>query len=187
MYSAGEITALLKEFCGGRKQAADELMPLVYQELKRLARLHMGGEKGAHTLQPTALVHEVYLRLIDQSQADWRSRSHFFGVAARCMRHILVDHARAKKALKRGGPEQQMLSIQEVLIHPADEARGVLAIDEALDRLEEVDPRQCRIVELRFFVGLSIDEVAEVLQTSPRTVKREWTMAKAWLYGELCR
>ena len=150
-----------------------------------MARHYMAQEQAGHTLQPTALVHEVYLKLIDQGEVDWKNRAHFFAVAAQAMRHILVDHARLNQANKRGGPDRKVIALDDAVLQSGSPAPDVLHVDEALTRLAAIDARQCRIVELRFFVGLTVDEVAEVLQLSPRTIKREWTMAKAWLYGEL--
>ncbi len=174
-----DVTQLLNAWGDGRQEALDELMPIVYQELRKLARSHLRRERDEHTLQPTALVNEAYLRLVDQKNVQWQNRSHFFGIAAQLMRRILVDHARRRQSEKRGGGEAPM---------PFDEARGVpskapdlVALDEALNDFAELDPRAAKIVELRQFGGLSIDETAEVLEISPATVKREWTAAKAWL------
>lgn len=159
-------------------------MPLVYNELRRLAGRYMRGERADHTLQPTALVHEAYPRLIGQHEVAWQNRSHFYGVAARLMRNILVDHARARQAHKRGGQEQKV-TFDEALEFAGGERTDVLALDEALSRLAQRDPRQARIVELRFFGGLSENEAAEVLGISVRTVKRDWAVARAWLYREI--
>ena len=182
---AGQITILLRELSGGNKSAADRLIPLVYPNLKRLARRYMRKERADHTLQPTALVNEAYLRLVGGSEVDWKNRAHFFGVAAQLMRRILVDHARERHAAKRGGPGQQKISLDGALCYNYEDPDELLAVDEALDRLSAFDPRQARIVELRFFVGLSIEEAAEVLGFSSRTIKREWDIARAWLRGEL--
>jgi len=181
--SAQEITRLLLAWNAGEPGALDELTPLVYEELRRMAQSALGVERRDHTLQSTALVHETYLRLIDQKQVRWQNRAHFFALAARLMRRILVDHARSHGASKRGGGHR--LALEEA--HARSEPRDVdlIALDHALQRLAELDPRQSRLVELRFFGGLTIAETAEVMGISPATVKREWEMAKAWLYGQL--
>jgi RNA polymerase sigma factor (TIGR02999 family) len=179
-----QITLLLKEMSGGRTEASEQLVPLVYDELRRIASRYMQRERCQHTLQPTALVHEAYIKLVDQSQADWKDRVHFFAMAAQMMRHILVDYARRVRAEKRGGACKQV-TLEEGLAYTETHSTTMLAVDEALDRLAQLDQRQCRIVELRYFVGLSVEETAEVLQVSTRTVKREWRLAKAWLYAEL--
>lgn len=184
--AAGEVTRLLRAVADGDHSAEDRLIPLVYGELRRLAGRYMRGEAPGHTLQATALVHEAYLRLVRSSVSDWQNRSHFFAVAATIMRRILVDSARARRADKRGGPhEWRAETLQEpasLLIHDAER---VLAIDSALERLAALDGRQCKIVELRYFAGMTVEEVAHALDISPRTVKREWQLARAWLYGEL--
>jgi RNA polymerase sigma factor (TIGR02999 family) len=162
----------------------DELLPLVYAELRQLASSYLRRERQGHTLQPTALVHEAYLRMIDQTQAHWQNRAHFFGVAAQMMRRILIDHARAQQADKRGG-EFQKLSLDENIDVSGNRADELVALDDALKRLAEIDPQKSRLVELRFFGGLSVEETAEVLGVSAPTVKRHWRMAKAWLYGEV--
>jgi len=170
----------------GNREAESRLVPLVYDELRKLARHYMRSERPDHTLQATALVHEAYLRLIGQREVDWHNRAHFFGVAAQSMRRILVDHARAHLAEKRGGADKAMSLDEASAIGNA--GRGDLVVlDEALARLAARDPRQSRIVELRFFGGLKEEEVAEVLGVSSRTVKREWRMARAWLYKEIQR
>lgn len=179
-----DVTALLWEWGRGNSNALNELLPPVYAELRQIAARQLHAERPGHTLQPTALVHEVYLRLIDQRHVDWRDRAHFFGVAAAVMRRILVDHARRHRADKRGGGLPSV---------PIDQAAGaigpdaipVLALHHALDRLAELDPDLARIVELRAFGGLTIDEAACVLKVSPTTAKREWRTAKAWLTREL--
>ena len=178
------VTALLGDWSRGNQSALNELLPLVYAELRRIAARQLRRERPNHTLQPTALVHEVYLRLVDQRQVDWKSRAHFFGVAAQVMRRLLVDHARRHGAGKRG---------EGVPCVPIDEAREVaapaeipiLALDRALDRMQKVDPELARIVELRAFGGLTIDQAAHVLNISPSTAKRDWRTAKAWLNREL--
>jgi RNA polymerase sigma factor (TIGR02999 family) len=184
--SPGEITQLLVELRKGDKDAEARLIPVVYDELRRLANHYMRGERPDHTLQPTALVHEAYLRLIEQDRVEWRNRAHFFGVAASLMRRILVDHARARLTTKRGAAEQPV-HLEEGFVFAEERSGELVALDEALQRLAEFDPRLGRIVELRFFGGLSVEDTAEVLGISPRTVKREWNTAKAWLRGELTR
>lgn len=188
--SAG-VTALLVEWAGGRDDALDRLLPLVYVELRRLAGSHLRRERRDHTLQPTALINELYLLLVQQHAATWQNRAHFFALASRLMRRILVDHARARQADKRGGGAT-IVALDDDLSNAASSAaadRGleVLAVDQALDRLAALDAEQGRIVELRFFAGLSVEETAYVLDRSPRTVKREWRLAKAWLHRELAR
>ena len=178
------ITRLLVAWSGGRREALDDLLPLVYDELRRLASRYLRHEPLDHTLQPTALVHEAYMRLIDQRNVQWRNRAHFYGVAAQIMRRILVDHARAHRAEKRGAGWERVPLIEDELPAGAD-AADLLALDEALERLAAFDPQQGRIVELRYFGGLTIDETAEVVGLSAATVVREWTIAKAWLRSEL--
>jgi RNA polymerase sigma-70 factor (ECF subfamily) len=175
---------LLHRISRGDKQAENALMPLIYRELHRVAVAHLRRERPGHTLQATALVHEVYLKLIQQRNADWKDRAHFFAVASRIMRQILVDYARRRGSEKRGGHQVQ-LQLDESLQISEEQSFLVLQIDEALARLEEMNPRHAKLVELRFFVGLSEEEVGEVLGISSRTVKRDWTLARAWLYGEL--
>ena len=178
------ITELLLESSRGNKAALDELMPLVYKELRRLAESHLEHEREGHTLQATALVHEAYLRLVDQQNVDWKNRAQFFALAATMMRRILVNHAEAHHAAKRGG-HQTKLALDDVISFFQEEKVDLLALDEALERLARLDERQAQIVELRFFGGLTVDEAADVLQMSPATVKREWRMAKTWLAREL--
>ena len=180
----GELTNLLIQVKNGNGDAQSKLIPLVYAELRRIAARYMRGERPGHSLQATALVHEAYLRLAGQKEMSWQNRAHFFGVAANIMRRILVDHARAKQAKKRGGSEQKVSIDEAVLVQP-DPPQDFLALDEALDRLAKRDPRQSRIVELRFFGGLSEEETAEVLGISLRTVKRDWKVARAWLYQQV--
>jgi RNA polymerase sigma factor (TIGR02999 family) len=179
-----EVTGLLLSWRQGDAAALDRLIPLVYDELRRVARGHLRREPPGHSLQATALVHEVYLRLVDVDRMTLKNRTHFFGVAARLMRQILVDHARRKRADKRGGGVT-MVSLDEV--SPVAQTPGVdvLALDEALDALSSFDVQQGRVVELRFFAGLNIDETAEALDVSTATVEREWVMAKAWLHRRL--
>ena len=178
-----QITRLLLDWSDGDRDALDELTPIVYRELRRLAQSTFRGERHDHTLQATALVHETYLRLIDQRRVQWKSRAHFFAIAARLMRRILVDHARSHQASKRGGGHRLELSEAQALSRERDV--DLIALDQALERLARFDPRQSRLVELRFFGGLTIEETAVVIDLSPATVKREWDTAKAWLYGQL--
>jgi RNA polymerase sigma-70 factor, ECF subfamily len=180
------VTELLVRLSGGSRESLDELLPLIYRELRRLAARALHRERSGHTLQPTALVHEAYLRLIDQREVTWQNRAHFFAVAAQAMRRILVDHARARERVKRGGPQQQVTLLEEHAVQETGSV-DVLALDQALTRLDRIDPRQRQVVELRYFSGLSIEETAAVLDISPATVKREWTMARAWLHAELTR
>jgi RNA polymerase sigma factor (TIGR02999 family) len=196
----GRVTQLLIDWSGGDQRALGELMPLVYSELRRLAERQLRAERPSHTLQRTALVHEAYLRLINQRNANWQNRAQFIGLAAQLMRRILIDHARARRRAKRGGgitpvsleqtgvilgsSEQEDARV-EALEFAQDPTVDLTAIDSALSRLEALDPKQGRIVELRFFGGLSIEETAEILGVSPATVKREWALARAWLRREL--
>jgi RNA polymerase sigma factor (TIGR02999 family) len=182
--SQHEVTRLLVQLTDGDNAALDDLLPLVYAELRRLAANYLRRERQGHTLQPTALVHEAYLRMIDQTQVRWQNRAHFFGVAAQMMRRILVDHARSQQAEKRGG-DVQKFSLDENIDVSGERAADLVALDEALARLAEIDPQKSRIVELRFFGGLSVEETAEVLNVSAPTVKRQWRMAKAWLFGQV--
>lgn len=182
--SSNQITQLLAAWSSGDETAMDQLMPLVYGELRRIARRYMAGQRAGHTLQTTALIHEAYLKLVGQGERRWQNRAHFFGVAAQAMRHILVDYARARHADKRGG-EAQAVSLDEATASTGTQAAEIVALDDALRRLEEVAPRQSRVVELRYFGGLNVEEAAEVLKVSPETVTRDWRMAKAWLLREL--
>jgi len=182
--TSAEVTVLLSAITKGDAEAASRLVPLVYGELRRLAASYMRRERPDHTLQATALVHEAYLKLVEQRAANWQSRAHFFGVAAQLMRRILIDHARGHLRQKRGG-EQHKVSLEEALVFSDQHAEEVLAVDESLNRLAKLDPRQARVVEMRFFGGLEVEEVAEVLQVSAKTVKRDWSVAKAWLYADL--
>ena len=181
-----EVTRLLNAWRDGKGDALQELLPLVYQELRRLAHHHMRGERPGHTLQTTAVIHEAYLKLIDQRAVDWQSRAHFFAVASQVMRRILVDHARGRAAEKRGGGAPHV-ALDDVAVVGSEPDMDLVALDEALERLAVLDSQQARIVELRFFGGLTIDEAAAVAGISPATVKREWATAKAWLYQELRR
>jgi RNA polymerase sigma-70 factor (ECF subfamily) len=184
--SSHEITALLAELKKGNKQAEEQLIPLVYKELHRLSRHYMRGEKQGHTLQASALVNEVYMRLAGEHNVDWKNRAHFFGTAANIMRRILVDHARTRDAGKRGGSAEKV-SLENAFVYTDAQSWQVVAIHEALNKLAEWDQRQCRIVEMRFFAGLNVEETAEAMGISPTTVKREFQMAKAWLYGALSK
>lgn len=179
-----DVTRLLRDWSEGDAGAAERLMPLVYDELRRLARNYLRRERADHTLQPTALVNEAYMKLVDQTRVSWQNRSHFYGIAAQVMRRILVDHARRHASEKRGGPGQR-LSLDEVDVPAEARAAELLAVDEALLKMSEVFPRKVRVVELRFFVGLSVEETAGVLGVSDKTVMREWESAKLWLYSEL--
>ena len=182
--SRAEVTELLQQWSIGRQEALEQLLPAIYGELKRLAGSYLRRERPDHTLQATALVHEAFLKLVDQHDVRWQNRAHFFGIAAQIMRRILVDHARAHTASKRGSGERPLPLEDALAIGPAPDV-DLLALDEALTRLAAIDPQQSRVVELRFFGGLTIDETAEVLGISPATIGREWTLAKAWLYAEL--
>lgn len=179
------ITELLIEWSDGRREALEHLVPLVYDDLRRMAAGYMQREPGGHPLQATALVHEAYVRLIDQTQVKWRNRAHFFGVAAGMMRRILVDQARRRRAEKRGGGWERVTLAGDELAADGPDPVDVLTLHDALQRLAAFDPQQERIVELRYFGGLTIDETAEVMGISPATVVREWTIAKAWLRAEL--
>jgi len=183
----GGITELLIAWSGGRREALDNLLPLVYKDLRRLAAGYMKGEAVGHSLRPTALVHEAYVRLIDQRQVKWRDRAHFFGVAAGMMRRILVDHARVRRAEKRGGGWERVTLAEDEVAGAAPVEIDVLALHDSLERLAAFDSRQERIVELRYFGGLTIDETAEVVGLSAATVVREWTIARAWLRRDLSR
>ena len=179
-----EVTQLLIRLTDGDRAVLDELLPLIYGELRRVAAGYLRRESPGHTLQPTALVHEAYLRLVDQTQVRWQNRAHFLGVAAQMMRRILVDHARSRQAEKRGG-EFRKLSLDENIDVSDERAAELVNLDDALKKLAEIDPAKSRVVELRFFGGLSVEETAEVLGVSAPTVKRHWRLAKAWLYGQV--
>jgi RNA polymerase sigma factor (TIGR02999 family) len=179
-----EITQLLSRTRQGDHRAQEELLPLVYDTLRQLAANCMRNERRDHTLQPTALVHEAYLRLVGREHDQWQSRAHFFAVASQTMRHLLVDHARSRVAGKRGG-RRQRVELNERLLYAEDHPEELLALDAALERLKLQSERQARIVELRFFGGLSVEETAEALDVSPKTVKRDWAVARAWLRGEV--
>jgi RNA polymerase sigma factor (TIGR02999 family) len=180
-----DVTGLLLAWRAGDAEAGERLLPAIYDELHRQAARAMRREDGAHTLQATALVHEAYLRLVDQRRVEWRSRAHFFGVAAQMMRRVLVDHARTRLAAKRGGALQRVTLGDVGAGASSDDELDVLALHEALERLAVLDPDQARLVELRYFGGLGIEDTAEALGVSPATVKREWAVARAWLRREL--
>jgi RNA polymerase sigma-70 factor (ECF subfamily) len=179
----GEVTQLLKAMKSGDPSAIERLLPLVYSELHRLAASYMRRERQDHTLQPTALINEAYLRLT-RGHLDWQNREHFIGAAANTMRQVLVDHARAHKAKRRGG-ELRRVELEEGLAISEERTEEILALDEALNRLTEAKPRQARVVELRYFGGLSVEQIAAVLEIAPRSVKREWALARIWLFNEL--
>ncbi|MBI3682233.1 MAG: sigma-70 family RNA polymerase sigma factor [Acidobacteria bacterium] len=181
---AGDVTELLDRWRRGDRQALDKLMPLVYEELRRLASYYLRLEGGARTLQCTALVNEAFLRLVKTADTEWQGRAHFFAVASRIIRHILVDHARERGAAKRGG-EIELASLEEALEAPAPPNLDVIALDEALDALAQFDEQKARVVEMRFFGGLSVHEVAEALGVSTATVKRDWAVARLWLSRNL--
>lgn len=188
--SSEDVTLLLQELGAGHSDAGERLLPLVYDELRQLARGYMSRERSDHTLQPTALVHEAYLRLVDQREVAWKNRAHFLAIAARAMRRVLLDHARSHKAEKRGGGRKETF-VEGALAGKTGEGSGgtgtldILALDQALDRLAAFDPRGLRVVELRYFAGLDVEETAEVLGLSTATVKRDWRDARAWLRREL--
>ncbi len=184
MATSEGVTQLLLKWSKGDKKASEELIPLVYDELRRVAQKYLSRERPDHTLQATALVHEAYLRLVDQTNVDWQDRAHFFGLASQMMRHILVDHARRHRAEKRGGLAQR-LTLAEAVSFPAQDDFDLVALDEALIKLAGLDAEQSRIVEMRFFGGLTIEETATALGVSVATVNREWRLAKAWLLREL--
>jgi RNA polymerase sigma-70 factor, ECF subfamily len=179
-----DVTRLLEELRGGNEDAVARLVPLLYSELRRMAASYLSRERRDHTLQPTAVVHEAYFRLVDQKNVHWQNRQHFFGVAAQAMRRVLVDHARSHQSLKRGGA-QGKVSLESAMVCATDRSAELVAIDEALGRLVTFDPQQARIIELRFFGGLTVEETAQVLGISPATVKRDWSVAKAWLAREI--
>ena len=181
-----DLTQLLIDWSNGDRAALDKLVPVVEQELRRLAHHYLRGERAGHTLQTTALVNEAFVRLVNRKSVQWQNRAHFFGISAQLMRTILVDHARSHACAKRGGGADK-LELNEALVVSQNKASEVIALDEALKELEIIDPQQSRIVELRFFGGLTVEETAEVLHVSPATIKREWSTAKAWLYRELSK
>lgn len=179
-----DVTQILRDWSEGDENASARLMPLVYEELRRLAREYLRRERGDHTLQATALVHEAYLRMVDEKSVTWKNRAHFYGIAARLMRRILVDHARAHNAAKRGGLEQKF-TLDEARDLPAPGATDLVALDGALEDFAKTYPRKSEVVELKFFGGLETNEIAEVLQVSQKTVLRDWSFAKLWLCREL--
>jgi RNA polymerase sigma factor (TIGR02999 family) len=183
--AAGNVTILLTQLREGNQEAADQLIPLIYCEFRRMAGGYMQRERPGHTLQATALVNEAYLRLVGGQAAQWQNRAHFFAMAAHTMREVLLDYARRHHAGKRGGGDARKVEIDDELLIAADKLEDVLAIDELLERLAQIDPRQSRLVELRFFAGMNVEETAEVMGVSPKTIKREWRSAKAWLHREL--
>jgi len=182
MSATHDVTRLLVEWANGHKEALDDLTPLVYKELRRLAASHLRRERNSHTLQPTALVHEAYLRLVDQKNPNWQNRSHFFGVASQLMRRILVDHARKRQAAKRA---VQSVSLEGAVSFQKERSGELLTLDASLTALEKLDPRKGRAVELRYFGGLSMEEIAQILDVSAVTVRRDLKMAKAWLSREM--
>ena len=182
-----QITLMLKEWSSGKQDALDALLPLVYAELHRQASRYLRRERAGHTLQTTALIHEAYLKLIDQRTVNWQNRAHFFGIAAQAMRRILVDYAKTRHRVKRGGIGEDLPLEEAALVLSGERSIDLVALDEALTRLAVFDERQARIVELRYFSGLSIEETAEVLHISPATVKSDWNLAKAWLRHEIMR
>jgi RNA polymerase sigma-70 factor (ECF subfamily) len=180
----GEVTQLLKAMAHGDPQAADNLLPLIYAELHRLAKAYMRRERPDHTLQPTALINEAYMRLAQES-IDWNNRQHFIAIAANVMRRVLVDYARAHNAEQRGGGVMQRVEMQDDFAISPEKLEEVALLDEALKNLEKRNPRQAKVVELRYFGGLSVEEIAALLEVSPRSVKRDWSLARIWLFGEL--
>ncbi len=179
------ITKVLRELRDGGDESLNELLPLVYGELRRLANNYLSRERANHTLQPTALVHEAYLRLFGQSEIEWQNRAHFFGISARVMREILIEYARAKNRHKRGGENMTQIAFDDSIGFTDSKGLDVIAVDEALSKLEKLDERQARIVEMKFFGGLTVEEIGEVLSISPATVKREWSTAKLLLHRML--
>jgi RNA polymerase sigma factor (TIGR02999 family) len=187
MHPSHEITRLLREWSDGNRSAFDELMPLVYAELHQQAARYLRNERRYHTLQTSALIHEAYIRLIDQTDIQWQSRTQFFAVAAQVMRHILVDHARAKQRQKRGGDAVRAPMEEATMLTVDEQDIDLLALDEALHRLAQIDERQVRLVELRYFSGLSLEDTATALNISRATAARDWNVARAWLHRELTR
>jgi RNA polymerase sigma factor (TIGR02999 family) len=184
--SSQQVSHLLRRWSDGDSEALDQLMPLVYGELRRMARRYMGQQPVGHTLQTTALIHEAYLRLVGQEEKRWENRAHFFGVAAKAMRHILMDYARTQNRAKRGGGAPQV-SLDEALTFCAERSAELVALDDALNELAKLDERQSKVVELRFFGGLTEEEIANVLKVSPRTVSGDWSIARSWLLRELSK
>lgn len=186
MSSAHDVTRMLRDWRDGDQGALDKLIPVVYDELRRQAARYLRRERPGHTLQTTALIHEAYLRLVDQQRVEWQNRAHFYAIAARLMRQILVDHARKRQALKREAGDIKV-PLEEAMLTSPDRSLDLVTLDEALTRLAVLDPQQSRVVELRYFSGLSVEETAEVLGVSSRTVKRDWNVAKAWLRQQVGR
>lgn len=180
-----EITQMLIELTDGNQEVVNQILPHIYDELRRLAGSYLRRERSNHTLQPTALVHEAYMKLIDQKRVKWQNRAHFFGIAAQVMRRILLDHARKHQADKRGGEAEKLPIEEEILIVSHDKSSELIALDDALQSLASMDEQKARIVELRYFGGLSIEETAEVMGVSVPTINRQWRMAKAWLYSQV--
>jgi RNA polymerase sigma factor (TIGR02999 family) len=185
MSKDSEITQMLLEMTDGNKDVVGQILPHIYDELRRLAGSYLRRERSDHTLQPTALVHEAYMKLIDQNRVKWQNRAHFFGIAAQVMRRILMDHARKHTAEKRGGDAELLPLEEEILVVSHDKSSELVALDDALNELARLDPDKAKIVELRYFGGLSIEETAEVMEVSVPTINRHWKMAKAWLHSEL--
>ena len=181
----GDVTRLVADLSQGQPEETSKLIPVVYDELRRLARHYLRQERPDHTLQTTALVHEAYLRLVEHGEITWQNQAQFIGVAARVMRRVLVDYARARQSGKRGGLEQKVSLEIGPLIFTPEQTEELLALDHALTKLAELSPRQCRIIELRFFGGLTVEETAELIGIAPKTVKRDWTVARAWLHREI--
>ncbi len=184
MTSPNEVTQLLLDWSNGNQAALNQLMPLVYAELHRIARRYLAGQSAGHTLQPTALIHEAYFRLVGVTNSHWENRGHFFRVAAKAMRHVLIDHARAQLSLKRGG-DQNGITLDEACTMSGDRVASIVALDDALSDLHRLNQRQAAVVELKYFGGLTVEETAEALHISPETVMRDWRAAKAWLYTQL--
>ena len=182
--SAKQITALLVDWSKGDQVALEQLMPLVYEQLRQMAHRHMRQQHSGHTFQTTELIHEAYLKLARQEEQNWQNRAHFFGVASKAMRHILVDYARSKQSQKRGG-QQERVSLSDATAVSGDQAKETIALDDALKTLAEMDERKSQIVEMKYFGGITNDEIAEVLKVSPETVKRDWRFARTWLLREL--
>lgn len=187
MSESQHITILLREWSEGKREALDELLPLVYKELHKQAQRYLRKERSDHTLQTTALIHEAYLKLIDQRSVEWESRTHFFAIAAQMMRRILVDHARTRHRDKRGGDDVKLPLDEAIMVAANETDVDLIALDQALNRLEAIDEQQARVVELRYFSGLSLEETAAALKISRATAARDWAMAKSWLHRELTR
>ncbi|HEY8563405.1 MAG TPA: sigma-70 family RNA polymerase sigma factor [Pyrinomonadaceae bacterium] len=180
-----DVTALLIQLSEGNQSVVDEIFPLIYAELKKIAGNYLRGERGSHTLQPTALVHEAYIKLIDHTRINWQNRAHFLGMAATLMRRILIDHARRHRAGKRGGEQENLQLEESIVIVAGEKSMDLIRLDEALEELAKFDDFKSRLVELRYFGGLSVEETAEVLGVSEVTIKRHWRMAKAWLAEQI--